>query len=56
MAKPPKDIGFKALKQTEEMNAEELFTKLRNDDKKLKKYLHILEDKPLYPVFYDATG
>jgi len=30
-----------------------LFDVLRQDNK-LKKYLHILEDKPKYPVFYDA--
>lgn len=24
-------------------------------DQKLKKYLHIIEDSPLYPVFYDAN-
>lgn len=36
------------------MNAVELFATLK-EDKKLKKYLHILEGKPLYPVFYDAN-
>lgn len=30
-----------------------MFDVLRQDNK-LKKYLHILEDKPKYPVFYDA--
>lgn len=51
-ALPPKDIKFKALKQTEEMNCEQLFTKLK-DDQMLKKYLHIIEDSPVFPVFYD---
>lgn len=37
------------------MNAEQLFEVLKKDQK-LKKYLHIIEDKPKYPVFYDATG
>jgi phenylalanyl-tRNA synthetase beta chain len=36
------------------MNAEELFAVL-SQDQKLKKYLPILEGKPLYPVFYDAN-
>lgn len=54
-ARPPQDIVFQALKQTESMNAEQLFQKLKGDQK-LKKYLHIIEDKPLYPVFYDQTG
>ena len=49
----PKDIVFKALKQQKEMNCEELFDVLRQDQK-LKKFLHIIEDKPLYPVFYDS--
>lgn len=37
------------------MNAEQLFDKLKQDQK-LKKYLHIIENKPRYPVFYDAKG
>ena len=52
-ALPPKDIVFKALKQQEAMSADKLFEKL-SQDQKLKKYLHIIQDKPLYPVFYDA--
>lgn len=53
-ALPPKDIKFQALKQTKEMDGVELFDVLRKDDK-LKKFLHIIEDKPNYPVFYDAN-
>ena len=52
-ALPPKDIVFKALKQQKEMNCVELFDVLRQDQK-LKKYLHIIEDLPLFPVFYDS--
>lgn len=37
------------------MNASDLFEVLKKDQK-LKKYLHIIEDKPKYPVFYDAAG
>lgn len=36
------------------MNAEQLFETLKKDQK-LKKFLHIIEDKPRYPVFYDAN-
>ncbi|CDW75114.1 phenylalanyl-trna synthetase beta chain [Stylonychia lemnae] len=54
-ARHPRDIVFQALKQTESMNAEQLFEKLRQDQK-LKKYLHIIENKPKFPVFYDANG
>jgi phenylalanyl-tRNA synthetase beta chain len=52
-AHPPKDIVFRALKQTEEMDCVKLFEVLKKDQM-LKKYLHIIEDKPLYPAFYDA--
>lgn len=52
-AHPPKDIVFQALKQKEAMDCEKLFDVLRQDQK-LKKYLHIIEDSPVYPVFYDA--
>jgi len=53
-AHPPEDIMFKALKQEEEMNAEELFEVLKQDIK-LKPYLAILKDKSHYPVFYDEN-
>lgn len=50
----PEEIVFTALKQTEEMNSKQLFDKLRQD-KKLGKYLSIIEDKERYPVFYDQN-
>lgn len=37
------------------MSADQLFDVLKQDQK-LKKYLHIIEGKPRYPVFYDAKG
>ena len=37
------------------MNAAQLFEVLKKDQK-LKKYLHIIEDKHKFPVFYDAKG
>ena len=55
-AHPPKDIVFKALKQTKEMNCDELFEVYRDKtkDQTLSKFLHIIENEPKYPVFYDA--
>jgi len=57
-AKPPAEIIFKALNQSKELSAVELM-KLYKEDKDyahLKPYLHIIEDKPVYPVIYDANG
>ncbi|XWX01033.1 hypothetical protein V2A60_009058 [Cordyceps javanica] len=53
-ALPPKDIKFKPLNQTKEMNAEELMTFYEND-KHLGRFLHIIRDAPVYPVIYDAN-
>ena len=53
-AHAPKDIKFRALKQKEELDCVQLFDVLRQDQK-LKKFLHIIEDEPKYPVFYDAN-
>ncbi|KNC87155.1 phenylalanyl-tRNA synthetase beta chain [Sphaeroforma arctica JP610] len=52
-AQAPKDIKFKALKQTEETTADELMEKYRTDQQ-LKHFLHIIEDSPVYPVVYDS--
>jgi phenylalanyl-tRNA synthetase beta chain len=53
-ALPPKDISFIPLNQTNKMNGEELMQFYEND-KHLGKYLHIIRDKPLYPVIYDSN-
>lgn len=53
-AQPPSEILFRALKQDEELTAEELFEVLKKD-LKLKPYLPIIKDKPNYPVFYDEN-
>ncbi|TGO68828.1 hypothetical protein BOTNAR_0019g00170 [Botryotinia narcissicola] len=53
-ALPPKDIVFTPLNQTKEMDAEELMQFYEND-KHLGKYLHIIRDKPVYPVIYDSN-
>lgn len=54
-AKPPADIKFKALNQTQEYTAMELM-KLYSGDSHLKPYLPIIQDKPVYPVIYDKHG
>ena len=53
-ALPPKDIKFKPLNQTKEMDAEELMTFYEND-RNLGRFLHIIRDAPVYPVIYDAN-
>ncbi|KAH8590001.1 hypothetical protein B0O99DRAFT_522272 [Bisporella sp. PMI_857] len=52
-ALPPKDIKFAPLNQTKEMDAAELM-EFYDSDKHLGKYLHIIRDKPVYPVIYDS--
>nr|XP_057936382.1 phenylalanine--tRNA ligase beta subunit isoform X2 [Doryrhamphus excisus] len=54
-AKPPGDISFKPLNQTKEFTATQLMS-LYKTDSHLKHYLHIIEDKPVYPVIYDSNG
>jgi phenylalanyl-tRNA synthetase beta chain len=53
-ALPPKDINFIPLNQTKQMDGEELM-QFYESDKHLAKFLHIIRDKPLYPVIYDAN-
>uniref|UniRef100_A0A3Q3VXY4 Phenylalanine--tRNA ligase beta subunit n=1 Tax=Mola mola TaxID=94237 RepID=A0A3Q3VXY4_MOLML len=54
-AKPPGDISFKPLNQTKEYTATQLMS-LYKSDNHLKHYLHIIEDKPVYPIIYDSKG
>lgn len=55
-AKAPKDIKFQALKETEEMTAEELFAAYKSRPVcPLKPYLSIIQDSPVFPVIYDAN-
>ncbi|TKS81392.1 Phenylalanine--tRNA ligase beta subunit [Collichthys lucidus] len=54
-AKPPGDISFKPLSQTKEYTATQLMS-LYKTDSHLRHYLHIIEDKPVYPVIYDSNG
>ncbi|XP_047981822.1 phenylalanine--tRNA ligase beta subunit, cytoplasmic-like isoform X2 [Salvia hispanica] len=48
----PKDIKFTPLKQTRNFSADELM-EFYKKDLKLKKFLHIIEGSPVYPVIYD---
>ncbi|KAK6207188.1 phenylalanine--tRNA ligase subunit beta [Pestalotiopsis sp. IQ-011] len=50
----PKNIEFIPLNQTKKMNGEELM-EFYDKDRNLGKYLHIIKDKPVYPVIYDAN-
>lgn len=53
-ALPPKDINFIPLKQTRSFSADELMEHYKKD-LKLKKFLHIIEGSPVYPVIYDRN-
>ena len=52
-AKPPEDIEFVPLKQTESFRANDLMEHYKSDQK-LKHFLHILEGSTVFPVIYDA--
>lgn len=54
-ARSPKDIRFVPLNDTVERTAEELMD-LYAKDSHLRHYLHILKDKPVYPVILDKNG
>ncbi|CAI5487307.1 unnamed protein product [Closterium sp. Naga37s-1] len=53
-ALPPTEIKFVPLKQTKEFNAAELMEFYKSDNK-LKKFLHIISESPVFPVIYDAN-
>uniref|UniRef100_A0A1E1XU16 Phenylalanine--tRNA ligase beta subunit n=1 Tax=Amblyomma sculptum TaxID=1581419 RepID=A0A1E1XU16_AMBSC len=54
-ARDPKEIRFVPLNDTVERTAEELMD-LYAKDSHLRHYLHIIKDKPVYPVIEDANG
>ncbi|ESO08762.1 hypothetical protein HELRODRAFT_109800 [Helobdella robusta] len=54
-ADAPKSIKFRALNQSKELNATQLMD-LYSTDSHLKHYLHIIRDKPAYPVIRDNKG
>lgn len=54
-AVPPSEIKFKALNQAEERTAEELM-KLYSADVRMKQYVPIIQNSPVYPVISDSNG
>ncbi|XP_059640497.1 phenylalanine--tRNA ligase beta subunit, cytoplasmic [Cornus florida] len=53
-ALPPSNINFVPLKQVKNFRADELM-EFYQSDLKLKKFLHIIEDSPVFPVLYDRN-
>ncbi|CAI8007637.1 Phenylalanine--tRNA ligase beta subunit [Geodia barretti] len=53
-ALPPEQIKFVPLNQTREFTAVELMD-LYSKDSHIRHYLHIIQDKPVYPVIYDKN-
>ncbi|GJN34996.1 hypothetical protein PR202_gb23717 [Eleusine coracana subsp. coracana] len=53
-ALPPQEINFVPLKQMESFRADNLI-EFYKSDMKLKKFLHIIEKSPVYPVIYDSN-
>uniref|UniRef100_A0A0D3GAP8 phenylalanine--tRNA ligase n=1 Tax=Oryza barthii TaxID=65489 RepID=A0A0D3GAP8_9ORYZ len=53
-ALPPQEINFVPLKQEESFRADKLM-EFYKSDMKLKKFLHIIENSPVYPVIYDSN-
>ncbi|XP_010681993.2 phenylalanine--tRNA ligase beta subunit, cytoplasmic [Beta vulgaris subsp. vulgaris] len=51
-ALPPSEIDFVPLKQVKSFRVDELM-EFYKSDLKLKKYLHIIENSPVFPVIYD---
>uniref|UniRef100_A0A8C6ZU85 Phenylalanine--tRNA ligase beta subunit n=1 Tax=Nothoprocta perdicaria TaxID=30464 RepID=A0A8C6ZU85_NOTPE len=54
-AKAPSEIKFKPLNQSQEYTASQLMDLYRTDSH-LRHYLHLIENKPLYPIIYDSNG
>ncbi|XP_058067628.1 phenylalanine--tRNA ligase beta subunit, cytoplasmic [Magnolia sinica] len=50
----PSEINFVPLKQAKSFRADELM-EFYKSDMKLKKFLHIIENSPVYPVIYDSN-
>jgi phenylalanyl-tRNA synthetase beta chain len=51
----PNEIKFIPLNQTTEINGSQLM-EFYKDDRKLSKFLHIIENSPVYPVVYDNSN
>lgn len=56
-AKPPSQIKFIPLKQTEEFTGEELFRHYQsNKDETMMKYFNLIKKDPVWPIVTDQTG
>lgn len=57
-ALPPKDIKFIPLNQTKEYNGAELIELYKKPEQKnnLGRFVHIIEDSPVYPVIIDSQN
>ncbi|KNE62341.1 phenylalanine-tRNA ligase, beta subunit [Allomyces macrogynus ATCC 38327] len=53
-ALPPSQINFQALNQPKALPCPELFEHYRTKDKHIGKFLHIIENSPVYPIILDA--
>ncbi|XP_042459888.1 phenylalanine--tRNA ligase beta subunit, cytoplasmic-like [Zingiber officinale] len=53
-ALPPQEINFVPLKQEKIFRVDELLEYYKSDIK-LKKFLHIIENSPAYPMIYDRN-
>ncbi|TNY19184.1 hypothetical protein DMC30DRAFT_401160 [Rhodotorula diobovata] len=53
-ALPPSEIKFAPLNKTQEYSAPDMMA-LFKEDKHLSRYLHIIEDSPVYPIIYDSS-
>ncbi|CAE6442265.1 unnamed protein product [Rhizoctonia solani] len=53
-ALPPDQIKFTALGKTEEKRADEL-VEIYRGEKHISRYLHIIENSPVYPIIYDSN-
>lgn len=53
-ALPPQEINFVPLKQEQSFRADKLM-EFYKSDLKLKKYLHIIESSPVFPIIYDRN-
>ncbi|ROT72894.1 hypothetical protein C7M84_008703 [Penaeus vannamei] len=54
-ARPPTDISFVPLNQTQEIRADKML-EMFSHDSHLKEYVPIIKDKPVYPVITDQKG
>uniref|UniRef100_G3UPY5 Phenylalanine--tRNA ligase beta subunit n=1 Tax=Meleagris gallopavo TaxID=9103 RepID=G3UPY5_MELGA len=54
-AKVPSEIKFKPLNQSQEYTASQIMDLYRTDSH-LRHYLHLIENKPRYPVIFDSSG